>query len=132
MSELQIPASLAPLFGSPEESMDAAKSIIGNRISADHALLGQIGAAKDVQKWPRIAAIYALGFVGERESAPVIRRILADETNDPAIRAHAAEALGNLRDRDSVGLLRDVLAHRPPSDVAESCSYALHELGAFD
>jgi HEAT repeat protein len=55
---------------------------------------------------------------------------LSDETNDPGVRAHAAEALGNLHDRDSIGLLRDVLGHRPPPEIVESCSYALHELGA--
>jgi HEAT repeat protein len=110
--------------------MEVAKWIIGNKISADHQLLAQIGAAKTVQTWPRIAAIYALGFSGEPGFAPAIRDILSDETNDPSVRAHAAEALGNLHDRDSIGLLRDVLGHRPPPEVVESCSYALHELGA--
>ena len=80
-------------------------------------------------RWGRIASIYALGFIGGGEIAPQLRAILADNTDDADVRAHAAEALGNIHDRNSVDLLQDILGHQPPSSLRDSCQYALAELG---
>jgi HEAT repeat protein len=44
----------------------------------------------------RIAAAYVLGFSGESTVASVLARRLSDRDELPAVRAHAAEALGHL------------------------------------
>jgi HEAT repeat protein len=44
----------------------------------------------------RVAAAYVLGFSGESAVAGVLARRLSDLEEDPAVRAHAAEALGHL------------------------------------
>lgn len=105
-----------------------AKSIVGGKTTVSNKILGEVGLDKSAGTWPRIAAIYALGFVGDSRSTPKLRKILADETDDAAVRAHAAEALGNIGDRAVVGLLRDILGHQPPPELRESCTYALDEL----
>jgi HEAT repeat protein len=131
MSRSSIPQSLSRLIqGDPATSMEIAKRIIGGDIRIDHNLLAQIATDKSIRKWPRIAAIYALGFVGEDKFVDTIRKILADATDDVLVRSHVAEALGNLRDKCAVPLLQDVLNYEPPPELSESCSYALNELGA--
>ncbi len=131
MDRSPIPESLYRLIeGDPATSMEVAKRIIGDDVRIDHNLLAQIATDKSIRKWSRIAAIYALGFVGEDKFADTIRKILADATDDVLVRSHAAEALGNLRDKASVPLLQNVLRYGPPPDLSESCSYALSELGA--
>jgi len=126
-----IPPHLLPLMeGDPATAMEVAKAIIGDKIKVDHKLLAQIAADKSIRKWSRIAAIYALGLAAEDGFAPDLRKILADDTDDATVRGHAAEALGNLQDRASISLLRDILDHKPPPELSESCSYALQELAA--
>ena len=44
----------------------------------------------------RVAAAYVLGFSGESAAASVLARRLSDHDESPAVRAHAAEALGHL------------------------------------
>jgi len=44
----------------------------------------------------RVAAAYVLGFSGESAAASVLARRLSDRDESPAVRAHAAEALGHL------------------------------------
>jgi HEAT repeat protein len=44
----------------------------------------------------RAAAAYVLGFSGESEVAGTLARRLSDRNEHPAVRAHAAEALGHL------------------------------------
>jgi len=118
------------LGGSAADCIEAAKAIIGGKITIKNKVLAEISLGKSSGKWPRIAAIYALGFVGDNGSTAKLRKILADETDDAAVRAHAAEALGNIGDRAVVGLLRDILGHEPAPELRESCTYALDELGA--
>ena len=126
-----IPPSLLPLIeGDPTTSMEIAKAIIGHKISVDYKLLGEIAADKSLQTWARIAAIYTLGFSGKNDFSPTLRNILADDSDDAIVRAHAAEALGNLQDRAAIALLRNILSRKPPPELSESCSYALHELAA--
>jgi HEAT repeat protein len=118
------------LSGSADDCIEAAKAIIGGKIPVRNKVLAEVSLDKSAGKWPRISAIYALGFVGDDSSTAKLRKILADETDDPAVRAHAAEALGNFGDRAVVGLLRDILGHEPAPELRESCTYALGELGA--
>jgi len=113
----------------PIESMETAKKIIGGYMKVDSAELAEIAQDNNIKKWSRIAAIYALGFLGEEKFAPILRNILADVTNGVDIRSHAAEALGNIGDRDAAMLLKDILGHAANLALRESCQYALEELG---
>jgi len=118
------------LTGSPGDCMEAAKKMIGGQIPTDHRTLAKIGRDKSLEVWPRIAAIYALGLLGERKFADALGNIVADRTDDLAVRSHAAEALGNLGNKDITGVLRDVLRGKPPKELREACTYALGELRA--
>jgi HEAT repeat protein len=110
--------------------MELAKLIIGNKIKIDNSFLSDIALLKTNPKWTRIAAIYSLGFMDRTTVATALRSILSDNDDDADIRAHAAEALGNLRDRAAAVLLQSILAHNPSDALRASCEYALHELGA--
>src|SRR6266581_1332568 len=99
MTDRPIPAALRPLFGDPSDAMELAKKIIGGKLKVNHDILLYIGSVKDNPKWARIASIYALGFIGKDEFAPQLRAILSDPGEDTEVRGHAAEALGNIRDR---------------------------------
>jgi HEAT repeat protein len=118
-----------PLFRDPTEAMEFAKKLIGGKEHVDKQALLTIGLDKTNPKWTRIAAVYALGFVGGN-LAPRVRGILQDENDDPDIRGHAAEALANLGDKAAIELLRDILGHHPPTELRASCEYALQELAA--
>ena len=48
------------------------------------------------QERGRVAAAYVLGFSGDSALAEVLARRLSDREECPAVRAHAAEALGHL------------------------------------
>jgi len=127
-----MPAPLERMLkGSPTDSMEVAKEIVGDKVHVDHALLAQLSRDKHLGRWPRIAAIYALGLVGERELAGVLRDVLSDRTEDLKVREHAAEALGNIGDRDSLSLLHDVLASERSAKLRHSCKYAIRELGTL-
>lgn len=116
------------LFSDDPGSMETAKKIIGGHLEAEPAELARIAQDKDVGKWPRIAAMYTLGFLGNREFSSVLRHILADSSNDLDIRSYAAEALGNIGDQEAATLLKNVLRDAPPAALRESCQYALEEL----
>ena len=126
----QTPKALWPLFRDPTEAMEFSKRLIGGKEHADKQALLAIGLNKTNPKWTRIAAIYALGFVGTYNSAPRLRNILQDGDDDPDVRGHAAEALANIGDKMAIDLLRDVLGHQPPAELRTSCEYALQELAA--
>lgn len=127
--QVVIPQFLEPMLkGSPAESMEIAKQIVGDHIHVDHALLAKLGEDKQLGRWARIAAIYALGLVGEVELAMSLRHVLSDKTDDVKVREHAAEALGNIGDRDSVDLLRKVMTNAKSSKLRHSCEYAIREL----
>src|ERR1700730_6794873 len=97
------------LFSDDPGSMETAKKIIGGHLEAEPAELARIAQDKDVGKWPRIAAMYTLGFLGNREFSSVLRHILADSSNDLDIRSYAAEALGNIGDQEEAMLLKNGL-----------------------
>jgi len=124
-----IPPELLPLFGNAVDAMETAKAIVGNRIRVDPAILADIGADKSLERWSRIAAIYVLGLLGKVRYSPMLRGILGDEAEDATIRGHAAEALGNLRDKRSAVVLQRMLSVEAAPELRESLSYALQELG---
>jgi HEAT repeat protein len=112
----------------PATAMEMAKAIIGGRVHVGYDALAQEASDNAASKWPRIAAIYALGFLADPRISPILREILSDNRLDSDVRAHAAEALGNIGDRDSIMLLKDILGNSPTSELRESCEYALGEL----
>jgi HEAT repeat protein len=124
------PSPVAPLFGEPVEAMEFAKRIIGGTAKVNQRDLAAIAKDKAHPTWTRVAAIYALGLIASRRQAPSLRRIVGDHGDDPFVRAHAAEALGNIGDRRAPDLLMGILAMHPPAELHASCEYALRELAA--
>ena len=72
-------------------------------------------------------AALSLSLLDDRESAPVIRRWLT-VVGDENYRGVAAEALGNLRDRDSVPALKAALQVEPFPWVREKTETALRKI----
>ncbi len=121
--------SLEPLVrGDPVEAMEAAKQIIGGKFAADPASLEAILLDRKSRKWARIAAIYSLGFLGERSVVPPLTTILSDRGEPVSIRAHAAEALGNIGDAAAVPALAQVLQEEVSPSLRRSSLYALEEI----
>jgi HEAT repeat protein len=75
----------------------------------------------------RINAARSLGWLGDGESAPVLRKMLRDP-GDENIRAASAEALGRLRDEASLAELRAALEAEPFPWVRERIAAAIREL----
>ena len=112
----------------PVQCMEWAKQVVGGKASYDEAALVALARDQAAGEWPRIAALYALGLVGSADVCPAIRDLLADAGEIETVRSHAAEALGNLGDRDAARLLHDVLQDQPGKSLRESCEYALSEI----
>jgi HEAT repeat protein len=126
---LETGRSLEPLLrGDPVEAMEAAKQIIGKRLAVDAASLEAILSDKKSRKWSRIAAIYSLGFLGERSAVPSLLKILSDDKEPVAVRAHAAEALGNIGDTAAVPAVAGILRHETSPSLRKSCAYSLEEI----
>jgi HEAT repeat protein len=121
--------SLGPLLrGDPIEAMETAKQIIGHKLVVDPASLETIVLDKQSRKWARIAAIYSLGFLGERSMVPALLSVLSDRNERIPVRAHAAEALGNIGDAGAVPALAQVLTEEASPSLRQWCSYALEEI----
>ena len=118
------------LSGSPADCMEVAKKIIGRQIPVNNVTLAKIAQDKSLSIWQRKAAIYSLGFLGEAKCAQILGDVVSDLTEDLSVRSHAAEALGNIGEKRMVGLLKNILALKPPEELQESCRYALDELDA--
>jgi len=130
MISAAIPATLQPMIeGSPIDSMEVAKAIVGEDLHIDPNVLAHLAKEKTFSTSARVAAVYALGYVAEtEEQAAVLRDILADQTDDLTVREHAAEDLGNLGDKGSLTLLQNVLAIETSEPLRASCRYAIEEL----
>jgi len=115
--------------GDPVDAMEAAKEIIRSRKPPSAAWLEEVAGDSSCREWSRIAAVYALGFLGNKPSASVLVRILQDEREHPKLRGHAAEALGNLRERRALSVLRKILMSDERSDLKKWCVYAASEIG---
>jgi HEAT repeat protein len=116
------------LRGDPVEAMEIAKQIIGHKLVVDPQSLEAILLDKKSRKWTRIAAIYSLGFLGERLAIPALLSILSDRREPIGIRAHAAEALGNIGDAEAVPNLARVLKQEASPSLRQWCIYALEEI----
>jgi HEAT repeat protein len=118
------------LTGDPVEAMESAKEIIGLGTRVDPMLLKDIASNKIYKKWSRIAAVYALGFLAHKASAPALIRILQDQRENAQLRGHAAEALGNMRDPRAVLALGKILSADEHTSIKKWCVYALSEIGS--
>jgi HEAT repeat protein len=117
------------LSGDPVESIEAAKRIVEQE-NVDPSSLARIAADRNANKWSRIAAIYALGFIDdESKSAPALLRILADRDDDESCRSHAAEALGHMAEPKTIPAMERLLLADDSQEVKRWCVYALGELG---
>lgn len=129
MNSRSVHALIRIVSGVPTEAMEAAKEIIGKKVNIESIFLVEIARAPILNNWARVASIYSLGLLGYRPSVPVLTNILRDQQNHWRVRAHAAEALGNLRDSRPIPVLEKVLMSRERSYVKVSCLYALSEIG---
>src|SRR5436190_22190602 len=128
-----MPVTLPPplktlIEGTPIESMEVAKEIIGDKIQVDPKILAQLSLDKKLRHSSRIAAIYALGLVGEPALGAALRKVLADHTDDIDVREHSTEALGNIGDISALDLLHTVLTAESNPKLRKSCEFAIREL----
>lgn len=132
------PQTLDPILellsDDPSRSMEAAKRLIGMPpVPAIALRLAFIAARPEYRDRSRIAAAYALGFypISARSSHQfVLREILQNRANSVRIRTHAAEALGNLGDREAVEFLREIMMDdRESTTLRKWCIFALSEIG---
>jgi hypothetical protein len=121
---------LRMLTGDPTEAMESAKKLIGSKVPPEPALLEQIASERRYKRWSRIAAVYTLGFLSSKPSVDTLMSILRDGSDDPRVRAHAAEALGNIRDKRAIAALREALLGNEAASIKRWCIYALSEIGA--
>jgi HEAT repeat protein len=113
----------------PRRTIEAAKRLIADDI-VDAAQLAKVARNKKNRLWARIAAIYALGFADDESIAgPVLTDIVGDLDDIEECRAHAAEALGHLREPRTVPLMKKILARDDSPRVKRWCIYALSEIG---
>jgi HEAT repeat protein len=115
--------------GDATESMESAKKLIGSKVRVPPALLDQIASKKQYRRWSRIAAVYAIGFLNYKVSVGVLVSILGDGSDDVQVRAHAAEALGNIGDESALPALRQCLLQKEPRSIKRWSIYALSEIG---
>jgi len=115
--------------GSAIEAMEAAKTVIRSNDSQSVVLLIDIAVDRSHRKWSRIAAVYALGFLGHSAATVALLRILPDVREDLQLRAHVAEALGNMRETRSLPVLRSILMSDAPAPLKKWCIYAASEIG---
>jgi HEAT repeat protein len=97
--------------------------------SSHASLLREIVLNTMYKKWSRIAAAYALGFLGDRSSVGTLLLILEDMSEQLQLRTHAAEALGNLKDPRAVRALERTFMKEKEASVKRWCVYALAEIG---
>lgn len=116
------------LTGDPVQAMESAKKVIGSRADIDPSLLREIATNKLYKKWSRIAAVYALGFLAHRASAPALIGILEDRDEHFELRGHAAEALGNMGDPRSLAVLDRILGRKERPSIKRWCVYALSQI----
>lgn len=127
---MQPTASLESLLaGDPVEAMETAKAIIGKHLAVDPGELEAIASNRKARKWSRLAAIYSLGFLAEGSAVEPLLQILSDSKEPVALRAHAAEALGNIGDPRAVPRLAEMLRCETSPSLHTSCRYALEEIG---
>jgi hypothetical protein len=120
------------LTGKRELAMEAAKQMISIPAEVEPNALSKIVKDSEYKVWSKVAACYVLGFIPVSDTSQhqiVLRDAVADRSRKIAIRTHAAEALGVLKDEESWKLLRERLLDPTESrSVRYWCIYALSEL----
>ncbi len=108
------------------EIWEAAKSLSSLLTDIQNHLARLLTESRNVDA--RAAAAYALGWCGWGINRSALEDALKSEKEDAVVRDHAAEALGLIGNRESVGAL---LAHLDNSEpgIRYSCIYALGQIG---
>jgi hypothetical protein len=117
------------LTGDPVEAIEAAKKIIVRSGTLAPVLLLEVAQNEKYKMWSRIAAVYALGFLGVKLSVPRLIHILEESREPLTLRCHTAEALGNVQDPRAVAVLERVLMRKEPPSLKKWCIYALSQIG---
>ncbi len=121
------------LTGEKIRSIEAAKLLIAHPELVDPDLLAKVIVDPGYKLWSKIMSAYVLGFVpmdAKTKHHWVLRKTLADGHASVQLRAHAAEALANLKDTGAAALFRErLLDERESTSVRKWCIYALAELG---
>ena len=120
------------LTGDEVRSIEAAKHLIADPAQIDPELLERIVLDPGYKPWSKVMSAYVLGFIpltpGSKHQL-VLRKALADADMSIALRTHAAEAIGNLRDEGAASLLEErLLDDHESTRVRKWCIYALAEL----
>lgn len=112
-----------------EDAMEAAKDIVGLRGSFPTEVLLRIANRNASPEWSRVCAVVALGF---QNRDPAIHQcliaILNNLSESSLLREHAAEAIGNQQDVESLTILQLILSRTRSLALRESCKYALSQL----
>jgi HEAT repeat protein len=120
------------LTGDEVRSLEAAKHLIAQPTRVDPELLAKVVADPGYKPWSKIASAYVLGFIpidATSKHQQVLRETLANARASVRLRTHAAEALGNLKDKGSTDLLKSRLLDEAESTtVRKWCIYALAEM----
>lgn len=107
-------------------SMVAARGLCqGGRV--DH-LLPVLDRIQRFQRWSRRMVASMLAGFGP-ESAPILRRVLVEESRPKPVRAVAAWALADLNDAEAADLAADLLAREEDQDLKVSCLRVLETVG---
>ncbi len=112
--------------GTREEVWEAAKQLESITLEVVSALLKLLKNAKRGDA--RAAAAYVLGFCRYSSARIDLEQTLANTSEEPFVRGHAAEALAYLGSKESVEIL---LRHLEDKDagVRYWCVFALGEIG---
>ncbi|HWZ97807.1 MAG TPA: HEAT repeat domain-containing protein [Candidatus Dormibacteraeota bacterium] len=114
----------------PVQAIESAKRMVrSRRDSISASLLIDIAAKTCYRPWSRIAAVYALGLLNHEPSVRILVRILQDPSESIELRAHAAEALGNLGRERALPALRKILMSDQKLILRKWCIYAISEIG---
>ena len=121
------------LTGEKARSIEAAKRWIAHPSQIDPELLAKVIVDPGYKLWSKVISAYVLGFLPLQSTSKhqfVLRTALADAGRNVHLRAHAAEALSNLRDEGSTTLLKERLLDQGESKSVRRWSiYARGELG---
>ncbi|CAM9016812.1 unnamed protein product [Wickerhamomyces anomalus] len=107
---------------------------IGSEIDADKeradTAVQYIGECfKDSSELLKHEVAYVLGQTKNLSSAPILRNVLEDEQGQQVmVRHEAAEALGALGDKDSLGLLESYFKNDPLIEIRQTCELAIERI----
>jgi HEAT repeat protein len=110
------------------DAMEAAKAVIRRGDPDATGLLVEVATNRSCRRWSRIAAVSALGFLKSKHGSTVLLRILKDVRESPELRAHVAEALGNIRERRALSVLSRILMSKGHLSLKRSCVYAVSQI----